>query len=102
MGATIGGGMVGTILLGPYMKYIFNSPEIHMTGVNFGLTLAIWDYLWKTDYITHDGRDIQLGFPGLEEYPNSFTSQNLHGLGLTSHEKEHKELRGFMEKQSRV
>ncbi|MEO1804159.1 MAG: sterol desaturase family protein [Bacteroidota bacterium] len=112
LGATMGGAVLGAAVIGPYMKYIFNSPEMHIwhhayelpktrtTGVNFGLTLAIWDYIWKTDYIPHDGRDIRLGFPGVEKYPHDFASQNLHGFGLTRHEKEHKELRGFAEKNS--
>ena len=83
---------LGAFALGPFMKYIFNSPEMHIwhhsyhlpeerrSGVNFGLTLAIWDYIWKTDYIPHDGRDIPLGFPGLEKFPKSFAEQNLHGF----------------------
>ena len=56
------------------MKYVFNSPEMHIWhhayelptdrqyGVNFGLSLAIWDYLWRTAYIPFNGRDIRLGF----------------------------------------
>ncbi|HNP19991.1 MAG TPA: sterol desaturase family protein [Fulvivirga sp.] len=77
--------------LGP-LKYIFNNPQMHIWhhaydlprerryGVNFGLTLSIWDYLWKTDYIPKDGRDIKLGFPGSEDFPKTFVSQNLHGI----------------------
>lgn len=94
VGVSLGGVGVGALLLGPVMKYLFNSPEMHIwhhsyhlpeerrTGVNFGLTLAIWDYLWKTDYIPHNGKDIQLGFPGVEEFPASFVEQNTHGFGL--------------------
>ncbi|MCI4669252.1 MAG: sterol desaturase family protein [Bacteroidia bacterium] len=101
-GITFGGILVGAFGLGPYMKYIFNSPEMHMwhhayeipqerhTGVNFGLTLAIWDYIFRTDYIPYDGKDIKLGFPGVEEYPQSFAQQNLHGFGLTKHERSSK------------
>ncbi|WP_238354569.1 sterol desaturase family protein [Fulvivirga marina] len=77
--------------LGP-LKYIFNNPQMHIwhhaydlpkdkpLGVNFGLTLSIWDYLFKTDYIPYDGRDIRLGFPGIEQFPKGFIKQNLHGL----------------------
>lgn len=84
---------IGIFLLSPVMKYLFNSPEMHIwhhsydlpaerrTGVNFGLTLAIWDYLFNTNYIPHDGRDIRLGFPGVEEFPEGFVKQNLHGFG---------------------
>ncbi|MEP2772236.1 MAG: sterol desaturase family protein [Fulvivirga sp.] len=79
--------------LGP-LKYIFNNPQMHIWhhahdlpkerryGVNFGLTLSVWDYLWGTNYIPHDGRDIKLGFPGVEQFPKSFTRQNLHGFKL--------------------
>lgn len=74
------------------LKYIFNNPQMHIwhhahdlpedrqTGVNFGLTLSIWDYLFKTNYIPHDGRDIKLGFPGVEKFPKGFVSQNTHGF----------------------
>ena len=92
IGIALGGGAFGAIVMGPYMKYLFNSPEMHIWhhayelpkdrqyGVNFGLTLGIWDYIFKTNYIPHDGRDIRLGFPGIEEFPDSFVGQNLHGI----------------------
>ncbi|MEL6675676.1 MAG: sterol desaturase family protein [Bacteroidota bacterium] len=90
--AGLGGLLVGAILVGPYMRYLFNSPEMHIwhhahdlpedrrKGVNFGLTLAIWDYIWRTNYIPHNGRDIKLGFPGVEEFPEGFIAQNTHGF----------------------
>lgn len=77
--------------LGP-LKYIFNNPQMHIwhhaynlpeerrNGVNFGLTLSVWDYIFKTNYIPHDGKDIKLGFPGMESFPDSFVKQGLHGL----------------------
>lgn len=89
----LAGGLTGAFALGPFMKIIFNSPEMHIWhhayeipkdkpyGVNFGLTLAIWDYIFKTDYIPYEGRDIRLGFPGVEDFPESFVEQNLHGFG---------------------
>ncbi|HMQ59812.1 MAG TPA: sterol desaturase family protein [Flavilitoribacter sp.] len=83
---------VGALALGPVMRKLFNSPEMHIWhhaydlpesrryGVNFGLTLAIWDYLFGTAYIPREGRDIRLGFPGVEEFPATFIQQNLHGF----------------------
>ncbi|NND32694.1 MAG: sterol desaturase family protein [Saprospiraceae bacterium] len=80
------------LLLGPFMKKIFNNPEMHiwhhayhlpkhrLYGVNFGLSLAVWDYLFGTAYIPYNGRDIKLGFPGMEEFPDDFIHQNLHGI----------------------
>ena len=78
--------------LGP-LKYIFNNPQMHIwhhaehlppehpKGVNFGLTLSLWDYLWGTNYIPHNGRDIKLGFPNVEKFPKTFWKQVTHGFG---------------------
>jgi len=83
---------VGILLLGPIMKYLFNSPEMHIWhhsyelpesrryGINFGLTLAIWDYIFGTAYIPHEGRDIKLGFPGVDRFPDSFVGQAVLGF----------------------
>lgn len=72
------------VSLGPF-KYLFNNPQMHIwhhaktipnkTGVNFGLSLSVWDYLFKTDYIPHEGRDEPLGFEGIEQYPKGFIGQ---------------------------
>jgi len=72
------------------LKYILNSPKMHIwhhakelpvrTGVNFGLTLSVWDYLFKTNYIPHNGKDIELGFEGDENFPNGFINQELYPL----------------------
>jgi sterol desaturase/sphingolipid hydroxylase (fatty acid hydroxylase superfamily) len=84
--------LIGAFVLSPIMKKLFNSPEMHIwhhsynlpedrrTGVNFGLTLAIWDYIFGTAYIPSDGREIRLGFPGIEEFPHGFVGQNLNGF----------------------
>jgi sterol desaturase/sphingolipid hydroxylase (fatty acid hydroxylase superfamily) len=86
------GAVLGAVVLGPVMKYVFNSPEMHIWhhsynlpeehryGVNFGLTLAIWDYVFRTAYIPYNGRDIRLGFPGVENFPQGFLEQNTHGF----------------------
>lgn len=82
-----------TMNIGP-LRYIFNNPEMHIwhhaknlpedkqTGVNFGLSLSVWDYLFGTNYIPHNGRDIELGFPGDETFPEDFANQNLYGFGV--------------------
>jgi sterol desaturase/sphingolipid hydroxylase (fatty acid hydroxylase superfamily) len=79
------------LLISPVIKYIFNSPEMHIwhhayelpkdksTGVNFGLTLSCWDYIFGTNHIPHDGRDIRLGFPGIEAFPENFGGQLIQG-----------------------
>jgi len=66
----MGLGLTGAFVIGPFMKYIFNSPEMHIWhhsfelpeerryGINFALTLSVWDYLFGTAYVPHEGRDI--------------------------------------------
>lgn len=73
------------ITYGP-LKYLLNNPGMHIWhhaktlpkgrfGVNYGLTLSIWDYVFGTAYIPHDGRDEPLGFEGMEEFPKTFWEQ---------------------------
>ncbi|MCR9054065.1 MAG: hypothetical protein NXI25_04785, partial [bacterium] len=45
------------------------------------ISLACWDYIFGTAYIPFNGRDIRLGFPGVEEFPEDFIHQNIHGFG---------------------
>ena len=75
-----------------WLGFVFNNPKMHIWhhahdlptdrgyGVNFGLTLSIWDYLFGTAYIPKDGRDIKLGFPGMSTFPKGFLKQNTHGF----------------------
>ena len=88
----IGSTLFGAFILGPFMKKLFNSPEMHIWhhayelpenrkyGINFGISLAIWDYIFGTAEIPHDGRDIRLGFPGDENFPHDFKNQALYGI----------------------
>ena len=69
------------------LKYLINNPKMHIWhhakelpaahqhGMNFGISLSCWDYIFGTAYIPHDGRDIELGFPNDEHYPDSFFGQ---------------------------
>ncbi|WP_299618272.1 sterol desaturase family protein [uncultured Tenacibaculum sp.] len=75
-----------------FLKYILNNPKMHIwhhvkelpeerkNGVNFGITLSIWDYIFKTNYIPHSGRDIELGFEGDDKFPKDFVGQELYPL----------------------
>jgi len=77
--------------LGP-LKYLFNNPQMHIWhhardlpsehryGMNYGLTLSVWDYLFKTAYLPHDGRDIPLGFHDMKKFPKTFWGQMTHGF----------------------
>ncbi len=88
--------LLGFFVLGPVMKIVFNHPEMHIwhhaynlpedrqKGVNFGLSLALWDYIFRTVYIPYNGKDIKLGFPGVNHFPSSFKTQILHGFRMKS------------------
>lgn len=73
------------------LKYIFNNPVMHLYhhsyvlpkgafGVNFGISLSLWDYIFKTNYIPEDSGTIRLGYPGDEQMPEGFLKQLIHGF----------------------
>lgn len=81
------------ITWGP-LKYIFNNPVMHLYhhafklpegsyGVNFGISLSLWDYIFKTNYVPEDSGTITLGFPGDDKFPTDFVHQNIYGFGST-------------------
>ena len=78
------------ITWGPF-KYLLNNPVMHLYhhahdlpegkyGVNFGISLSLWDYIFKTNYIPEDSGTIVLGFEGDEKIPKSFWKQITYGL----------------------
>ncbi len=78
------------------LKYIFNNPIMHLYhhayhlpakhqyGMNFGLTLSAWDYLFKTAYVPDRNGDIELGYKGDLTMPKTFLRQLVHGFNQTS------------------
>ena len=73
------------------MKYVLNNPVMHLYhhaytlpegrfGVNFGISLSVWDYLFKTNYIPENSGTIPLGFPGDEKIPKDFFHQLWYGF----------------------
>ena len=71
---------------GPF-KYIFNNPKMHIwhhsrvlpdnrrNGVNFGLTLSVWDYIFGTAYVPDSTDDVETGFENDENFPEGFWQQ---------------------------
>jgi len=71
-------GIFGYIFNNPKMHIWHHSkklPEAHPYGMNFGLTLSIWDYLFRTAYIPQNGKNIEIGFEGDEDFPQDFGNQ---------------------------
>lgn len=57
-------------------------PKERMGGVNFGISLSLWDYIFKTNYIPHEGGDIELGFDNDEKFPiDDFAKQLIYPIG---------------------
>ncbi|WP_222982979.1 sterol desaturase family protein [Flagellimonas meishanensis] len=78
------------ITWGP-LKYVFNNPVMHLYhhsyvlpkgtyGVNFGISLSLWDYIFKTNYVPEDSGTIELGYPGDETMPKGFWGQVIYGF----------------------
>ena len=78
------------ITWGP-LKYLFNNPVMHLyhhaytlpegsKGVNFGISLSVWDYIFRTNYIPDDGGTIELGFKGDDQLPKDFLGQITYGF----------------------
>ena len=73
-----------------FLKYLFNNPQMHIWhhaidipnkyGVNFGISLSLWDYLFKTNYIPVVDGEIPIGLDDNSEMPNGFIKQALFPL----------------------
>ena len=73
-------------------KYIFNNPIMHLyhhaklfpenfkKGVNFGISLSCWDYLFKTAYVPDKTGMIDLGWEGDDDFSKSFFGQLFVGF----------------------
>ncbi|MFT5761896.1 MAG: sterol desaturase/sphingolipid hydroxylase (fatty acid hydroxylase superfamily) [Polaribacter sp.] len=75
-----------------FLKYIFNNPVMHLyhhikvlpenkpKGINFGISLSVWDYIFKTNYVPEDSGTLELGFPNEENFPKGFFGQFIYGF----------------------
>ncbi len=82
------------ITWGP-LKYVFNNPVMHLyhhayhipknvSGINYGISLSLWDYLFKTAHVPENSGTIPLGYPGDETMPPHFWGQLFYGFGKKS------------------
>ncbi len=79
------------ITYGP-LKYILNNPVMHLWhhvynlpegrrhGLNYGISLSLWDYLFRTASIPKDDAHLKLGFPGMEQFPKDLKHQLVYGF----------------------
>ncbi len=72
-------------------KYVINNPVMHLYhhayaipkgkhGMNYAISLSLWDYIFKTNYIPEDSGTIEIGFKGDDKFPTDFINQNLYGF----------------------
>jgi len=73
------------------LKYMINNPVMHLYhhaydlpkdrfGVNFGISLSVWDYIFGHNYVPEESGTIELGFPEEEEFPKDFIGQTTYGF----------------------
>ncbi len=73
------------------LKYVLNNPVMHLYhhaytlpegrfGVNFGISLSLWDYIFGTHHVPESSGTITLGFPEDASVPKQFWGQLIHGF----------------------
>ena len=73
------------------LKYAFNNPVMHLYHhaytlpegshcVNFGISLSLWDYIFKTNYIPENSGTIELGYSDDKKMPKNFFGQLIYGF----------------------
>jgi sterol desaturase/sphingolipid hydroxylase (fatty acid hydroxylase superfamily) len=85
-------GIFGYIFNNPRMHiwhHSRNLPESHPYGMNFGLTLSLWDYLFGTAYIPKNGKNIEIGFEGDEDFPQDFGNQMIFPFKKTKNQQKY-------------
>lgn len=76
------------INLGP-LKYLLNGPQMHLwhhakempathpNGFNYGITLSVWDFIFRTNYWPSDDEHLPVGLPEGENFPSDFIGQTI-------------------------
>jgi sterol desaturase/sphingolipid hydroxylase (fatty acid hydroxylase superfamily) len=69
------------------LGYVLNSPRMHLwhhdhsseggVAKNFGVVLSVWDFLFGTACWPRERNPERLGYPGMQEMPQSFHGQAL-------------------------
>jgi sterol desaturase/sphingolipid hydroxylase (fatty acid hydroxylase superfamily) len=69
------------------LKYFLNGPQMHLwhhakefpashpKGFNFGISLSVWDFIFKTNYWPKDDPNLEVGLPEADVLPSSFIGQ---------------------------
>jgi sterol desaturase/sphingolipid hydroxylase (fatty acid hydroxylase superfamily) len=68
-----------------FLKYVINTPQMHIwhhthpqcgpINRNFGITLSVWDWIFRTAFMPPSQQPARLGFEGIESYPKELPGQ---------------------------
>jgi sterol desaturase/sphingolipid hydroxylase (fatty acid hydroxylase superfamily) len=76
------------IPLGP-IRYFLNGPQMHLWhhakefpashphGFNYGITLSVWDFIFRTNYWPSNDENLPIGLPDDENFPEDFVGQTV-------------------------
>ena len=74
------------------LKYVFNNPVMHLyhhaqalpenfkMGANFAISLSLWDYIFKTNYVPEPDKNLVLGYSDDQKMPSGFFGQLIYGF----------------------
>lgn len=74
------------------LKYILNNPIMHLyhhayslpesfkNGANFAISLSLWDFIFKTNYVPKPDKNLRLGYNDDAKMPKSFWGQLSYGF----------------------
>ena len=74
------------------LKYIFNNPIMHLyhhahtlpesfkNGANFAISLSVWDYIFRTNYVPKPDKNLRLGYSDDANMPQNFWGQLRYGF----------------------
>jgi sterol desaturase/sphingolipid hydroxylase (fatty acid hydroxylase superfamily) len=74
------------------LKYILNNPIMHLyhhayslpesfkNGANFAISLSLWDFIFKTNYVPKPDKSLRLGYNDDAKMPKSFWGQLSYGF----------------------
>ena len=52
-------------------------PESHPHGFNYGISLSLWDFLFRTNYWPSDDENLLVGLPDKDKFPEDFVGQTV-------------------------
>ena len=55
-------------------------PEPFKNGANFAISLSVWDYIFRTNYVPKPDKNLRLGYSDDAKMPQNFWGQMRYGF----------------------